>query len=530
MSRETKIGLIVAVSFVCLVGVVVASRWRRGVDATQMVEIKPKDPVPAAVNDNPPPARSDKKEAVVQAAAVDNVSPPRTLANVGSDNAPPLIAIPPPGGQSNDPSVPPLPMLPPAPSSNEPSLPNLPPLPSGNLPPPPGGPMPPPPATGTNLAGLAAPPGSNSPPPPRSGVTVPLPSGNDTPALPPLPLSNDDQLRAQLQALKKEQEKSPLPANVPSLPPLPEPSVKSNDLPVKIGRGPEESQKTLVAVGNNPPPPKDNNLPLPPPPVLGNTPAQAKDTNPPAPPPNNTSLPPIPAPKPSDSPFPSVPGLANNPSSPGNVAPHSGVPMPSLPAPASAPGVSTPSANLKAGNNPSFTIPAPGSGVASVAVHDLQYHTVRGNETFAGLSKTYYGSEKYADALLTFNRDYAGNRNLTTVLQPGQQIMIPSAEFLRNRYSAMISDLRPGTGGVGVSIGAPSGAGKPSFAPTTPSPDATKSYRVAAEGQMIWQVAVQTLGDGNRWPEILRLNPGLQTLQPIPGGTILRLPSNANVP
>jgi hypothetical protein len=39
MSRETKVGLVVAVSFVCLVGVVVASRMRRNADSIEGAQV-----------------------------------------------------------------------------------------------------------------------------------------------------------------------------------------------------------------------------------------------------------------------------------------------------------------------------------------------------------------------------------------------------------------------------------------------------------------------------------------------------------
>ena len=56
-----------------------------------------------------------------------------------------------------------------------------------------------------------------------------------------------------------------------------------------------------------------------------------------------------------------------------------------------------------------------------------------------------------------------------------------------------------------------------------PTADATDTYRLPTP-QYIFDIARQKLGDGMLWPEILRLNPALQTDQPIPAGTELRLP------
>ena len=77
----------------------------------------------------------------------------------------------------------------------------------------------------------------------------------------------------------------------------------------------------------------------------------------------------------------------------------------------------------------------------------------------------------------------------------------------------------------------------PSVSPVgrTPTPvfttkDVTKPYRVAGDGQMLIEIAQQTLGDRGRWSEIYRLNPTLRPEYPVPGGTEIRLPNNANVP
>ncbi len=66
--------------------------------------------------------------------------------------------------------------------------------------------------------------------------------------------------------------------------------------------------------------------------------------------------------------------------------------------------------------------------------------------------------------------------------------------------------------------------------PSAPSNDVTKPYRVPAQGQMVWEIAQQTLGDPRRWSEIYRLNNSLRPEAPIPGGTEIRLPASANVP
>jgi hypothetical protein len=45
----------------------------------------------------------------------------------------------------------------------------------------------------------------------------------------------------------------------------------------------------------------------------------------------------------------------------------------------------------------------------------------------------------------------------------------------------------------------------------------------------MFQLAQQTLGSGLRWQEIHDLNPSVNPMQPIPAGTVLRMPPNAKV-
>ena len=46
----------------------------------------------------------------------------------------------------------------------------------------------------------------------------------------------------------------------------------------------------------------------------------------------------------------------------------------------------------------------------------------------------------------------------------------------------------------------------------------------AGQGEMIFEVAQKTMGNGSRWDEISRLNPQIDTRYVIQPGTTLRLP------
>jgi nucleoid-associated protein YgaU len=175
-----------------------------------------------------------------------------------------------------------------------------------------------------------------------------------------------------------------------------------------------------------------------------------------------------------------------------------------------------------------------------------------GETTFADLSRRFYGSDRYAAALQEYNRgqtnpDPAIKQNLTQ-LPPGTRVAHPPKELLESGFADhLTSSGSPAPAASAppiVRISAPQALTNPAPTPAPigspspvavrsagpPSTDVTKSYRVPPQGLMILQIARDTLGDGNRWPEIYRLNPNLQPQFPIPGGTEIRLPASANVP
>ena len=63
---------------------------------------------------------------------------------------------------------------------------------------------------------------------------------------------------------------------------------------------------------------------------------------------------------------------------------------------------------------------------------------------------------------------------------------------------------------------------QPSTAETQPS--AAESFYTVVEGDSLWNIAEAQLGDGNRYTEILTLNPRIEEDQPLFVGTKLKLP------
>jgi hypothetical protein len=293
---------------------------------------------------------------------------------------------------------------------------------------------------------------------------------------------------------------------------------------------------------------------------------------------------------------------------------------------------------------PAITPAVPLPGAAKVQSYDVEHYQWKPGDTFAAVAQQYYHNPKYERALLLFNRDEPmAAKGLMTdaqVPQVNEVIFIPPAKILENRYSSAIPDLSPlpapgsavpgavavtpsspvaplpgaavpgavapapvapppGSpvapapfatvpGGVAPGSVAPSpvspvapppGGGVPgvvSPAPVAPPPSssvaplpgaaapgsvapppspmaplpgavapgavapapppggavpvtvnsAPRNYQVQApDGEMMYRIAEQQLGKGNRWMEIHDLNPTWQPAQPVPVGTVLRLPA-----
>jgi hypothetical protein len=186
----------------------------------------------------------------------------------------------------------------------------------------------------------------------------------------------------------------------------------------------------------------------------------------------------------------------------------------------------------------------PVGGAPLPAVRDINtdpYVCVAGDASFGILSQRFYGSDKYADALLAYNREHAkwiknGSALLNNppTLAPGQQVERPPVSILERSYRAWI---REGNASAAptippakvtitppVSLGAP-----PGVAPVSVPPGgAMKTYRVQnPNGESVFDVAERTLGNRSLWPEIWRVNqtnPAVRPPAAIPFGTELKLP------
>jgi hypothetical protein len=174
----------------------------------------------------------------------------------------------------------------------------------------------------------------------------------------------------------------------------------------------------------------------------------------------------------------------------------------------------------------------------------LDFTKVNPGETnFAQISKRLYGSEKYAGALYAFNvanKDMIKNGgSLATnppLLTAEQQLLHPAPELLHRDYAKYIQDTTPTipASSPAVKLAPPPVTITPPTVPTistvsNPPAGQGRTYVVQSpNGERIRDIAQRALGNADRWTEIYRVNQNLnlQPQFPIPNGTRLTLPGN----
>jgi hypothetical protein len=148
--------------------------------------------------------------------------------------------------------------------------------------------------------------------------------------------------------------------------------------------------------------------------------------------------------------------------------------------------------------------------------YDEKMHMVKQGEDYRALSQQFYNSDRFAAALREYNRTRnpqatdnlrAGNEPL-----PNETILVPPIHVLEPR-DGLAAAAKPLT---------PAAVAQPGM----PYP----TYRVSGDNENLRVVALRALNNGDRWMEIKQLNAFVNPEQPVPTGTVLRLPPDATVP
>lgn len=343
-----------------------------------------------------------------------------------------------------------------------------------------------PPTPGTPT--ISAPPLPNTPtisvPPTPGTPTISAPPLPNTPTIsPPSPVKKDE-----VPMIKTDIEIPPPPAALPGIK-LPEspksPTIKDDGIPIV-------PPTPMIKVGN-----PDPMIPAPPAPPTIKIGSPDPVINPPMPKPLDPkmTLPPIePEPR-------RTPGI--------DVAPPTGIDV--------RPMVNTPKAPVEPAKREEF---------------DEDWHTPRSGETYLMISKEYYKTGDYAQALEAYNRDKGKN---------GEKIIrVPPVWVLEDKYPNLTGSNKPDNSATpkqtnpGISyesvdnktIGSSTSPSRPAPPPAISTvSNVNDEYRVQAQaGESIRMIARKLYGDENAWRRIWDMNPKLDPTQPIPVGTTLRLP------
>jgi LysM domain len=171
-------------------------------------------------------------------------------------------------------------------------------------------------------------------------------------------------------------------------------------------------------------------------------------------------------------------------------------------------------------------------------IRDTEIHVCQpGDTNFAILSQKLYGTDKYAQALLRYNRDnYKATVNGSVFLSdtpnllPGQQVHVAPVSILERDYLGV----RPvSIGSIPTIPSTPPPLSKPMpLLPTQgtnqlPPSGGARTYTVQnPNGESILDIAERVLGDRGQWHKIWRVNPSYPPQNRIPAGTKLEIPAS----
>jgi nucleoid-associated protein YgaU len=140
-------------------------------------------------------------------------------------------------------------------------------------------------------------------------------------------------------------------------------------------------------------------------------------------------------------------------------------------------------------------------------------YTVKPGDTFAVLAELYYGSQRYADALMKANPHVSS----PTALRPGMVLTIPAKPQLASAKAT------PGTSPAVATVRPAPGQAQPQAAA-----DGTRLYTVKPN-DTFYGIAASQLGSQARWKELFELNKDRVGGDPkgLRPGMTLRLPPPA---
>lgn len=163
--------------------------------------------------------------------------------------------------------------------------------------------------------------------------------------------------------------------------------------------------------------------------------------------------------------------------------------------------------------------PGPAAEEPRVDSYDEEWYYCKAGDSLEAISQKFFYSTKYEQALRQYNLD----RNFNVIFRQDRAslpdrtvVKVPPARILERSYPTLIAGFKT--------------AGNPRPAPAAPGAAADlgspREYQVRKEGMTLRDIARDELRDANQWTRIFQLNRGLNPNEVIPVGTRIHMPGN----
>src|SRR5262249_33388131 len=147
--------------------------------------------------------------------------------------------------------------------------------------------------------------------------------------------------------------------------------------------------------------------------------------------------------------------------------------------------------------------------------YEEEWHRCKDGETFASISKTFYYTDRYEQALRLYNLDRQGTeilRQERPILRERQEVRIPPARILERKYASSIPGLNAGSRSATPTGMTNAGGGSPAPLATLGPIVADRTegmameYEVTKPGMTLKDVSKEVLGNADQWSRIFQLN------------------------
>lgn len=172
-------------------------------------------------------------------------------------------------------------------------------------------------------------------------------------------------------------------------------------------------------------------------------------------------------------------------------------------------------------NHVPVQVPAPQPQVAAIKTH-----VIKSGENLAVIAQKYYGKEE-GNRHVVIQKLFEANKNIlksADAVRVGQKIQIPSLDALMNGSSQTVAQVQTGQPVQSAQSGSSFLKRVSNLFERSDSESGAKIH-VVQNGESLWGIAQETLGDGKRYKEILKLNKAIKDADDVVSGTRLKIPN-----